>query len=148
MNDRQQQFSFATDGFLPPECHDRASPTKPPTKPAADPEADPEVGAALDPADLLQGVPSRSPGRRKTRAASSETCDPHLSTAMRLSEALKEAHERQIYLHRRKRSPLEGRVTLNERDEQRIGNAICDHLLASLRAQVHTEGNASGSDER
>ena len=79
-------------------------------------------------ASRLQIGPSkvRDKGRDKVRGK-----DRHMHVAWQLSKALKAVKTG------RKTGRDMARLTANQRHQ--VGNAICEHLLASLRQQVHSE---------
>ena len=72
---------------------------------------------------------------RKTKAVLDD--DRHMHVAWQLSKALKAVKTG------RKTGRDMARLTANQRHQ--VGNAICEHLLASLRQQVHSEQASSKS---
>ncbi len=77
----------------------------------------------------------QSPVRRTRRAQESPATDHHMHVAWQLSRALKAAKTG-------RRSAREfglGTNKLNAQQRHKVGNAICEHLLASLRQQVVSE---------
>ena len=80
-------------------------------------------------------VPSKAEGgqlpRRNAPKADSNSHDRHMQAAWQLSKALKAAKNgRKAGRDVNKLTPVQ---------KHQVGNAICEHLLASLRAQVKSE---------
>jgi hypothetical protein len=81
------------------------------------------------------GGVGQSPVRRTRLARELPATDHHMHVAWQLSRALKAAKTG-------RKSAREfglGANKLNARQRHKVGNAICEHLLASLRQQVVSE---------
>jgi len=74
----------------------------------------------------LQIGPSKGKGKGKGKGK-----DRHMHVAWQLSKALKAVKTG------RKTGREMAKLTANQRHQ--VGNAICEHLLASLRQQMHSE---------